>query len=175
MPSRTIFFLLLLITGVAGYVAGASVVISSPAYGDTSKQYSLGYTVSISVNNGTSTTIANVTAGLSSGPRVGGVSITSDLAYQGLANNYEFNGSATGNTSLIIIPPPNTVTITNTTTLTKTYTYTVTKTVTGPNGETTVVTQIRTVTIPQEQHIDKRVFYGLGALAFLFLLLMAKR
>ena len=175
MPRRTIFFLLLLITGVAGYVAGASVVISSPAYGDTSKQYSLGYSVSISVNNGTSTTIANVTAGLGSGPRVGGVSASQSLAYQGLANNYEFNGSATGNSTLIIIPPPATRTVTNTTTVTKTYTYTVTKTITGPNGETTVITQIRTVTIPQEKHYDKRVLYGLGVLALLFLLILARR
>lgn len=175
MSSRTIFFLLLIVIGVAGYVAGASVVISSPAYGDTSKQYSLGYSVSISVNNGTSTAIANVTAGLGAGPRVGGVSASQSLAYQGLANNYEFNGSATGNTRLIIIPPPNTVTITNTTTLTKTYTYTVTKTVTGPNGETKVVTEIRTVTIPQEKHVDKRVLYGLGVLALLFLLILARR
>ncbi len=175
MPRRTIFFLLLIVIGVVGWIAGASVTVSNPAYGDTSKSYAIGYSVSISVNNGTSTTIANVTAGLGEGPRVGGVSITDNLAYQGLANNYEFNGSATGNTSLIIIPPPATRTVTNTTTVTKTYTYTVTKTITGPNGETTVITQIRTVTIPQEKQYDKRILYGAGVLVILFLLLLAKR
>ena len=101
--------------------------------------------------------------------------MTDNLAYQGLTNNYQFNDSATGNSTLIIIPPPATRTVTNTTTVTKTYTFTVTRTITGPNGETKVVTEIRTVTIPQEQHYDKRILYGAGVLVILFLLLLAKR
>ena len=157
MPRRILFLILLIIAGVAGYVAGASVTVSNPTYGDTSKSYTLGYSASISVNNGTSTLVANTSAGMGSGPRVGAIESHNDL----------------GNASQVVVPPPNTVTVTNTTT--KTITYTVTKTVTGPNGETTVITQIRTVTIPQEQQYDKRILYGAGVLVILFLLLLAKR
>ena len=62
-------------------------------------------------------------------------------------------------------------------TLTRTYTTTVTKTVTGPGGKTTVVTTVETVTVPPGQgpaSHRRALLLGLGALAFL-LLLLARR
>ena len=143
------------ILSILGVAVGATTV-SGPAQADTSKNYNIGYEASITYN-GSQSIIASVNASTGSGPRVGAVESYNDL----------------GNASQIVVPPPQTVT--NTTTVTKTYTYTVTRTITGPNGETTVVTQIRTVTIPQEKHYDGRILYGAGILVFLFLLLLAKR
>lgn len=66
-------------------------------------------------------------------------------------------------------------TVTQTVTRAYTYTTTVTK-VTGPNGETTVITQVQTVTLPQPGYAAKRkLLLGAGIAAFLFLLLLAKR
>lgn len=59
-----------------------------------------------------------------------------------------------------------------TVTTTQTYTTTITKTITLPNGETKVVTEVQTVTIPKSNSVNWRLL-GLGAVALLLLILAA--
>lgn len=66
-------------------------------------------------------------------------------------------------------PPMTTVTETNVVTTT------VTRTITGPNGETSVVTEVQTITIGGEAPGKRNIVLGLGVLAFLILLLLARR
>ena len=151
---RLALLIIFIISAIVGYVAGAAT--SNPAYADTSKEYELGYTVKITHNNNTvivADTSTNAT--IKQGPRVGAVEIVNDL----------------GNASSVIVPPPRTVTYVENHTVTKT----ITKTITLPNGETKAVTEVRTVTIPQEESKINSKLLGLGVVAFLLLILVAKR
>ena len=78
---------------------------------------------------------------------------------------YELNGSYK--------PPVTTITETQTTTAVTTTT--ITRTVTGPGGQTTVITTVETITIPeQQQGIDRsRLLVPLGIAALLILLALA--
>ncbi len=153
--------------------AYASPSTSEPVYAGTSLGYTVGYTVVVEYG-GQNITVANTSAGLGAGPRVGAVQAIDNLGVARGVDNYTYSGVGNASAGQVVIPPPQTVT--QTVTQERTTTVVVTRTVTGPNGETTVVTEVRTVTLPQQGQQGRRaLLLGAGVAAFLFLLILAKR
>ena len=164
---------LFLALALAAAPAYASPSVAQPAYAGTSLGYTVGYTVIVEYG-GQNLTVANTSAGLGAGPRVGAVETVDAVGVARGADNYTYSDVGNASAGQVVIPPPETVT--QTVTHEYTTTVTVTKTITGPNGETTVVTEVRTVTLPHQQAQPRRaLLLGAGALALLFLLLLAKR
>ena len=117
------------------------------------------------------------TASLGQGPSAGAVSVSHGLGYQGLADGYQFNGSASASSSVVVVPvTTETQTVTETATSYTTTTTTITRTVTGPGG-VQVVTEVQTITVPVgDRGLGvRKLLLPLGLLAFLVLLLLARR
>ena len=186
MNLKRLFLPLVVLFGLTGFVAGAlttnTIATSSitqsikPSQSDTSYSYSIGVEAIIQYNN-QNTTVTNTTGGINAGPSINGISLAYDVGLGLGAETYTAGYVNVSDPSTIIVPT-RTVTVTNTTTETQTYTTTITKTVTGPGGETTVITEVQTVTIPQKSKpwagIDPKIA-GAGALAALVLLFLWAR
>lgn len=186
MNLKRLFLPILVLFGLTGFIAGAlttnTIATSSitqsiqPSQSDTSYSYSIGVEAIIQYNN-QNITVTSTTGTINAGPSINGVSLAYSLGYGLGAEGYTSSYVNVSDPSTIIVPT-RTVTVTNTTTETQTYTTTITKTITGPGGETTVVTEVQTVTIPLESKpwagIDPRVA-GAGALAALVLLFLWAR
>ena len=177
---RTALLSLFLLAGLLGFVAGAltpqllaqpmlSALQSEPAYADISREYSLGYEVTLKVG-GQNITVASSNASLGQGPRVGAVSLAYGLGYALGAENYTYHGVGNASASQVVIPPPETVTVTQTETITQTVTETVVQTRTQhAQPQPPVVT-----TADEERRIDPKLL-GVGFVLALALLALAKR